>query len=286
MTQSDTGLAVGIILSLGSIISFLPQYYKIIKHGNVDGISHWSQGLNNISAFCAFFGAFMLDYQIFRDCSSNPTCGRDLMPFIQLFFVWICPLVNYIIFIKYFNKNYISFSGKRIQEHHKVWGFFAFYVIVFLFCFTMTTIVLVANWESWEEHGILFGRILSILSTVITSFVWIPQIANTWKTKEVGSLSLLSLGIQSIGSFIIFIYQVEISNASWYIGIPYLVSSSFQAFLLVLGLIFNRRKRLRIDQLYAIYHDGDVKLTFLSDDEMEQQQLFDEDAVMGEYNSI
>ena len=220
-------LAFGILIILGTIISFLPQYYKIIKHKSITGINHWTQGLNNISAFCAFFGSFMLDYYLFK-CCKNGNCGNILLPMIQLLFSWACPLINYIIFIRYFTTD-------NTKEKYKVYGFFSFYVIVFLLCVSLTSVVLVAKWTSWEAHATLFGKILNIVSVCITAFVWLPQIIEIYKSKTVGSLSLISLSIQAPGSLIVFIYQFVANKSSWFIGLPYLVTCALQTGTLGLG---------------------------------------------------
>lgn len=270
--HSDANLSFGILLILGSVISFIPQYYKIIKTKSVEGISHWSQGLNNMSSFCAFFGAFMLDYHLFRCCKENGACGYILLPFIQLFFNWLCPLINYLIYIKYF-------VGKDMYETRNVYRFFGFYVVVFLISFTMTTIVLAANWYSWQEHAILFGAILNMTSTIVTSFVWIPQIIKTYQDKGIGSLSLLSLAIQAPGSFLIFIFQVVLSKSSWYIGFPYLVSSLFQTIILIMGFVYERTKKHH-RTIYSAYYDKRMILKNpfdLDDDDndVEDAQLLD-----------
>lgn len=279
--ESDTGVVIGVLLMLGSIVSYLPQYYKIIKNKNVNGISHWSQGLNNISCFCAFFGAFMFDYHIFRDCPKDKYCNRDLIPFFQLLFVWLCPLINYVIFIKYYHcpsykksKVYYCPSFKKsnthfieIESRYFVYGFFWFYVLIFLGCCLMTSIVLVGNWKNWKNHGLLFGKILNSLSSLITAFVWIPQIYKTVKEKTVGSLSLLSLAIQAPGTFMIFIFQVVISHSSWFIGLPYLITSIFQTAIFGFGYYYERKRIIDADKLFALY-DGDINYEYESDNEL------------------
>lgn len=269
MTQkeSTSGVVIGILLIFGSIISYLPQYYKIIKNKHVNGISHWSLGLNNISSFCAFFGAFMLDYHIFRDCPHDDYCNRNLVPFFQLMVVWLCPLVNYIIFIRYYYSPMHSKSRTcGIRNRTLVYSFFGFYVLIFLCCFVLTTIVLVANWTSWKNNGLTFGKMLNVLSSLITAFVWIPQIYKTYKEKNVGSLSLLAIGIQAPGTFLIFIFQVVLSGASWFIGFPYLVTSLFQFLLFGMGFYFEHNRSKQTDLLFSLYEDG---IDYKFDDEDE-----------------
>jgi uncharacterized protein with PQ loop repeat len=254
-TESTGAAVIGVLLILGSIISYVPQYYKIIKNENVIGISHWSQGLNNISAFSAFFGAFMLDYETIENCYTDDNCASDMIPFIQLLFVWLCPLINYIIFIKYYSTPpHVKSSCCNIRDKYVVYGFFGFYIFIFLICCLMTSIVLIANWKNWKHHAIFFGKTLNILSSLITAFVWTPQIYKTYKEKHIGSLSLLSLGIQAPGSFMIFIFQVVLSGSSWYIGFPYLITSLFQLTIFILGFGYERKKNAQYG-LLSLYDD-------------------------------
>lgn len=277
--ESNIGFAIGILLIIGLIISFIPQYYKIIKTQSVEGISHWSQGLNNISSFCALFGAFMLDYNIFSSCHNNIYCGRDMVPFIQLLFIWICLLINYILFIKYYNNTY----DYNKYEARYVYGFFIFYVIIFLGCVTLTTIVLVANWEKWKSYGVLFGDILNILSSLITAFVWVPQIITTIRLKHIGSLSLISLAIQVPGTLLTFIFQVYISKLSWFIGAPYLVSFIFQLSLLILGIIYELKKRKLLANLYYLYDNDEEEATQLI---LIKDNVITPNPTYNEYNSL
>jgi len=282
--HSNTNLVIGILLISGSIISFIPQYYKIITRKSVSGISHWTQGLTNMSSFCAFFGSFMLDYYLFSCCKDNGGCGYLMMPFIQLLFSWLCPFINYLIYMKYF-------KSTNISKRRAVYGFFIFYVIVFLISFALTCIVLAARWYSWQNHAILFGNILNILSAIITAFVWIPQIIETYKTKDIGALSLISLAIQTPGSFIIFIFQVFLAKSSWYIGIPYLVTSIFQLVVLVMGIIYNKRNKKKqvlthehynnqvyVDYLDSYYIDSNDNID--SHDNIEQNALLNNNATI------
>lgn len=271
--ESDVGLGIGIFLIIGLVVSFIPQYYKIISSKSVEGISHWSQGLNNISCFCALFGAFMLDYHVFSNCHNDPYCGRDLIPFTQLLFIWICLFINYILFIKYYNSTF----EHSIKEALLVYGFFSFYIFVFIICIGLTTLVLAANWENWEKHGKLFGSVLNIMSSMITTVVWVPQIITTINLRHIGSLSLLSLLIQAPGSLFTFIFQVYISKSSWFVGAPYLVCFIFQLTLLTLGFIFEYRKKKKRGDIYKLYatDDEDTNLILVQDEMLTSNQTYD-----------
>lgn len=275
--ESNVGFGLGIFLILGVVISFLPQYYKIIKTKSVEGISHWSLGLNNISCFCALFGSFMLDYYILNDCYKDTFCGRNIVPFLQLILIWLCMLIYYILYIVYYNRTeteiyttegflFMNYKFSKIKrEAYYVYGFFAFYITVFLGAVSLTSVVLIANWENWEKHGILFGDMLNILAAMITSFFWIPQIYETWKKQDIGALSLATLVMQTPGSLLTFLFQVLISHSSWFIGAPYLISFILQTILLTMGIIFEYNKQKNNTNISALYEDEDETTTLLTD---------------------
>ena len=254
----------GFFLIFGTIISFLPQYYKIIKNKSTLGISHWTQGLNNISGFCAFFGSFMLDYHLFLCCKTNGHCINYIIPFLQLAFNWLCPFIGYVIFIKYF-------TSTKKKEKKLVYGFFGMYLVVFVGCVTMTCIVLIANWKSWKKHGILFGDILNGLSAILTIIIWVPQLLKTHRLKTIGSLSLWSLAIQAPGAFVVFIFQVIVNKSSWFIGVPYLIICIFQICLLIMGIHYERKKnRVRFNHVDAVFSYQGL--------DTEDDDIYDEDA--------
>ncbi len=82
---------------------------------------------------------------------------------------------------------------------------------------------------------------------------WTPQLYQTYKTRQVGSLSLLMLAIQVPGAFLVVIFQA-ISGADWttvsvcacakLMGkwVPYVFGALEQIALMVLIIIIRRTK--------------------------------------------
>ena len=106
------GLILGIGISIGSVATYIPQFYNIIKNESVEGISESSLILLNIAMMCLTMNSLIYSWDYFF------CCFLELFPFLTIFLSWLIVLVYYIIFLIYKFKKVekIVISALRSEE--------------------------------------------------------------------------------------------------------------------------------------------------------------------------
>jgi hypothetical protein len=95
-----------------------------------------------------------------------------------------------------------------------------------------------------------WANFLGIISTVLASIQYFPQIYTTYTLKRVGSLSIPMMCIQTPGAFVwAGSLAARLGAAGWSAWGVYVVTGCLQGTLLVMGITFELRERKkRIEQ--------------------------------------
>lgn len=228
-------ITLGSIIMFFTLVSYLPQYYKIIKNKSVDGISHLMIVLSNISAFTNFQGTILLDAYYYKCCQQNDLtksqCTNTFLPVIQMSVPWICSFIYYIIYVVISDDqpNFYPKDKKIIR-----YSFIGYLILFPIIIGTLGTIILIAT-GLLGHHPYLFGNIMNGLSAIVCVFIWLPQIVKTYKDKDIGNLSLITLAIQAPGAILVFVYQDFMNSNSWSVGVPFLLSGIQLCILFAMG---------------------------------------------------
>ena len=227
-----SSISIGTFIILAIVITYLPQYIKIIKSKSTNGISYNYLLLGNISNFTNFFGSLLLNYQIIDCCSHTNTghCINILLPIYQMFFPWLCIFVLYIIFLIYNTGN----------DYRKAFISFTLFILIWVVLIGIIGLILIIHYQSMKNHVTAFGNTLNIISTITCIFTFLPQLMETYRIKSTGSLSIISLAFQAPGSFLVFFYQNIILKTPFTIGFPYLISGILQTALVLLSYYYER----------------------------------------------
>ena len=192
-------IASAILISLGSIASFIPQFHKIISNGSVDGISQISLVLTNIGMFCLTMNSL-----IFTWTSLKSHQWLNILPFIQISISWVMVLVYYVIFLVYkFNSR--KAKKRCIHGLHYLTTYVLFVVLVI-------TLIIAEHASKKNQSNFfrVFAEGLGYSSAIINSVVYVPQILELYQKKRVGSNSFLMYFMQTPGNVIIIIFQAVI----------------------------------------------------------------------------
>ena len=84
---------------------------------------------------------------------------------------------------------------------------------------------------------------LSIVSGIITTLHWIPQIIEAWTLQQLGLISLLTLLMQYIGSVLTAFNLIGTSDwaSQWYIPVPYLLAAVMMGLVVAVSSFFALR---------------------------------------------
>ena len=245
----------GLGISLGSLVSYVPQFYNIIKYGNVEGISEPSLILMNLGMMCLCMNSLIFSWSYFfcmEDISHDipfqnnsitnyqvknldgGECLGNLLPFISIALAWTMVLVYYIIFIIYkFRKR-----EKRILSGlHYMFTYVIFLILVI-------GLALGEKLYHNEQFFITYANVLGIASAVLNGLVYLPQIYLLFKLKNSGNVSLLMYVIQTPGNIVIIVCHAFIYHSSVSTWITYLVVFIEQFIILLLMLYYRYRNRI------------------------------------------
>jgi hypothetical protein len=229
---------LGSFIMIATFISYIPQYHKMTKSRSIQGLSHLMILLGNLSSFANFEGTILLDEHYYTCCRQNnltaSQCINTFLPVIQMSVPWIAGFIYYFIYTIISEKDQLVSREKELRIRYI---FLAYIIICPMLIGLLGTILLITT-GTLNNHPLVFGTTLNIISAVLCFIMWIPQIIITYRTKGIGSLSLITLGVQGPGSILVFIYQNVINKNSWSVGIPFLFSGIQILILLFLGYYY------------------------------------------------
>lgn len=109
-----------------------------------------------------------------------------------------------------------------------------------VFTFLLSIIII----HLYSSHLSSWAHFLGILGTCLAAVQFLPQIWTTWKLREVGSLSIPMMCIQTPGSFVwVASLATRFGWEGWSTWGIYLVTGVLQGCLLVMGTTFELRAR-------------------------------------------
>ena len=235
-------IVLGILICIGGIISYTPQYFNLFKTKQHKGISEFSLLLLNIGSASLAANAFILNwykFECYRHCNFW-LCTADLLSMIQIVVGWIMVFPLYLIFVRYKIKN----------SERKIIYDIIYVSIYILFILIMVIVGLVEKLGLSNNNNffVISAKILGIFSAVCSSVVWLPQIIKLLRTKQQGNLSLLMFILQTPGNFVIIMFQI-MYHQDWTTWISYVITLIEQMLIVIILLVFKFRNRKNIQEI-------------------------------------
>jgi len=241
---------LGIILCIGGMVSYFPQYYCLVKTRQNKGISELSLLLLNIGSACLAANSFILNwgkFECYQHCNFW-LCSADLLSILQIMVGWIMVLPLYLIFIRYKIIN----SERRIIYDL---GYVAIYIMFILIMIIVGLSEKLSPGDSRKFFNIS-AKVLGIISAICSCIVWLPQIIKLIRTKKQGNLSLLMFIIQTPGNAIIIIFQI-LYHQNWTTWFNYVITLAEQGTIVVILLIIRYKNRRQIDPDFFLINSND-----------------------------
>jgi len=209
---------LSIILVLGVIVSYVPQHYRIILKKSSDGISPWFLLLGITSTSDALINILILQFPILQ-CCLELDAGK----------CFIATLGITQIAMGFFMFTIIVILVTVYPAHEQ-----AILVSLLSLLHFITLIIL----SIFLPDRIGFANIIGILSAVLATFQYVPQIIATYKRKDVGSLSIPMMLLQTPGSFIFVWSLLGREGVLWSTWAMYFVTGVLQGILLIICVKF------------------------------------------------
>lgn len=232
--NSTFSLYLSLAVTLGTVVSYIPQHQRIISLKSSAGLSPWYMLLGGISSFSTVTNSLILHAPVFS-CGlkiSFKSFFLGIIGFIQVTSQWMCFFLIAILFILFFPEEAkMEADGMAWRRAKRCAAALAGYMAAALL---LAVILLISH----TERAMVFAKLLGILAVVMSVTQFVPQIWRTLHFQQVGALSIPTMCIQTPGSFF-FCLAISLSPKSdWSTWLPYFVSGCLQGILLILCIRF------------------------------------------------
>lgn len=231
-------------LIIGTLLSYVPQYYKIYQNKSPKGLSESTIVCGIYSCVYNVLGTIQQDYVDLTHCNDNHNCYSSIIPIIQLVAPLLCILILYIYYLLYAhrlydfeenieNYNYIINNNKILEIYSRSRYHGAAVCLLIL-------IVIMINRFGSVNTIVTSGKVLNIISAIFSVVMWLPQLYMTYRLKNAHSLSLIALTIHSLGCFATVIYQGVLMHQNWLVVVNYIIGGISEALIVFMSLYYKR----------------------------------------------
>eukprot|EP01095_Lingulamoeba_sp_RSL-Kostka_P016111 TRINITY_DN7732_c2_g1_i1.p1 TRINITY_DN7732_c2_g1~~TRINITY_DN7732_c2_g1_i1.p1 ORF type:complete len:315 (+),score=37.46 TRINITY_DN7732_c2_g1_i1:36-980(+) len=240
-SQEIVSIVLGICLTLGTSISYQPQQIKICWNKTSAGLSPSFLFLSLMFSMFSLANVCLLQWDKFQCCRYITfwQCNEGLLVIYQIAAMPINVLIIYACAIPFYkvqvphsmeNETVEKIEAYKVSEKNKSIlitsvGF------VIVGCISLLSGLLLLSFGYKSAIVQNFGLLCGFFVVVAAIFQYTPQIFYTFKTKKVGSLSLLMLIIQCPGNFLVVLFQV-LYSANFSTWLPFLVAGIEQIILI------------------------------------------------------
>lgn len=240
-------------LIIGTLLSYTPQYYKIVKEDSTEGISEWTIIFGIYSSLFNILGTIQENYNNIIDCKTNSNCYTTLIPIIQLFAPYLCISMLYIFYIKYYTIEFSTltyYSNIVSKEKIKLRGLFHLFINI------MIALILFYLNSRLTFHSLnQCGNILNIFSSILSGIMWLPQMYTTYKLKKDEALSILALCIHSFGCLVTIIYQIGFAHQRFFVILNYLIGGLCELSIVIMIYYFRHINKNNINRSSLMFEN-------------------------------
>lgn len=286
----DWNLLFTIGFTVGLLVIYLPQFWKMISMKSSHGFNQLFMFMGHTASFLSCLNSLIYYINNWWNCHGSLECTESFFGFGLIVFQWLLFWVFYVLYIIYHPQDrhdvvIINSSDSGCECGHlfktrkiAICFFIASHIIIFLSTVCTLSILGVARWHESEQNPelMIWSGILELLILILFLGHYIPQIYETYQLEQVGSLSLITLGLMCPGTFVWTVYlamqpgltnngqkeshpDATIFNSQLMVWIPYLIVGIMQFILLVIGIYYERR-RAKLNKYYVKLNISDDNL--------------------------
>jgi len=246
-SPSTANLIVALVLVIGIISSYFPQYISIVRRKSSDGLDIIMLSISLLSAYFTASNSGILKWPLVTCCQDLRfgECVLNNLATEQLIASLICVFVLFSLYLAYFRVEPTEKEtrGSRLRLKKIHWAVFLASNFVGLFVSILAGI-LYYNLNFSSTVLSRYANVLGVMSGVGVVFQWGPQIITTWRMQDPGCLSLGMLCLQMPGALLVAFFQGVLNHASWTTWVPYIVGAAQQTVLIVMIAFFWFKRRL------------------------------------------
>jgi len=254
--QSPLELGIDVFITLGMLISYLPQHYRIIKIKSSEGLNPIFLLLGTLSATSSLFNVIILEFKPIQCCSivGAVECAKTTISVIQLGIQWSMFALVLVLFLIYFppHRKLAPYNpqihyGRPPISRSREWkvSIAVLYSVIihFLLVLSVTVYLLVLVGDASQRETYLWAGFLGVISMMMASVQYLPQIWTTWKMKAVGALSIPMMLMQTPGAFLFTYSLASKKDNNWTTWIVFFVTGCLQGILLIMAICWHFRAK-------------------------------------------
>ncbi|CAI5758885.1 unnamed protein product [Candida verbasci] len=266
---SITNFIFSVLISVGILISYLPQYYRIYIKKTSEGLSTQFLLLGSCSSIFTLTNIILVSSKARKCCSIGAlntfNCINSQLNLFQIGIQCTCAILILVLVliitkdsIKQDKHEYarIVRVGKLVLIH----GILSIIQIIIGFTTNQNILYTIAN-----TNG--------LLSAALTVIKYVPQIYTTYKLKHPGTLSIGMMCIQTPGGFVFTATLYFTKGSHWSSWVSYLVAALLQGSLLLLCIYYEYFKGKRIKNMEESAEELEREAIERIIHENEQEQL-------------
>lgn len=170
----------------GTGVAYAAQIVPIVRSRSAAGVNPWSIALNVLAS--VFLCVNVLFTQFLDPSQFSPPGG--IVPFVQVFVsVPIASALLACIGWFAYTRTWVQASGTCVG----------------LGAVSLVTYIVFVSID--DEFKVVGADAFGLFAAAITGVVWLPQIYTLARWKEIGQLSLAFLVFETVGSYIVLVYQ-------------------------------------------------------------------------------
>jgi len=228
-------VVIGIILIIGTMISYIPQYIVIVRNKSSEGLNFFTIGLGLFTGLLTLINHGILQWTSIICCGFLEVnqCLASQLSTGQLFIGPASLFVEYMLFLWFFEND----KDEESERNFKISTYFFAGLLGTTLFFSMMGFFMYFVLHMAAEIVMGYAKILGFVSSFLTLIQWLPQIYTTWRLQDIGSLSLPMLLIQAPGSFLVVFFQISVGSdlTTWF---PYVITFLSQLILVSMCLYF------------------------------------------------
>mmetsp|Transcript_3617 Transcript_3617/g.4003 ORF Transcript_3617/g.4003 Transcript_3617/m.4003 type:complete len:300 (-) Transcript_3617:246-1145(-) len=242
---------VGILLTVGILASFVPQYISILLAKSSEGLNYFVYALGFLSGITGLINVTMLKWESHVMCCNYLSLDAGQCLYLNLPITQLAPgplgtFVAYVFVLHYFPFEPSKTATRKQKKRSFLIGTIVLAALVALLFFVSGLAALlyyVAGVRS--DHMITYARICGIISAIAVLIMWLPQLWTTFRSREIGTLSIPMLLLQIPGAFLIVYFQAVQSKSDITTWGPYVIQGIEQSLLLAMCIVYWIRDRRR-----------------------------------------
>lgn len=231
---STSTFGLSLFITVGIVVSFLPQYYNIVTTRSSIGLAPVFLLLISIAGLSATSNLVLLSFFSIPCCKeiTQFECMNSQISLLQVGIQATCTLL-----ITWFCVEFSDHSVNEPEEEYRTirrtWSEVQVVLLV------LSTSLVIAFFTFSNNLIMLYAKSLGLFSTFLTVVQYVPQLHTTYKLKKSGVLSVLMMAIQTPGGFLWTATLMLKPGSNWSTWLPYLTAATFQGLLLILSIYYD-----------------------------------------------